>query len=134
LTFKTIDEPDSSVGIATDYGLDGPGSKPGADGIFRPPTPALGPTQPPVQWVPGLSRGLRRPGRGADPHLVPKVLEKNRAILLLTLRACVAYKKVENLPTFKTIGDAWAQILAVTKYRQTIYRPAERKTSSQMGE
>jgi len=30
---------------------------------------------------------------------MPKVLEKNRAIPLLTLRACVAYKKSENLPT-----------------------------------
>ena len=47
----------SSVGIATDYGLDGPGSNPGGDEIFRPSTPALGTTQPPVKWVPGLSRG-----------------------------------------------------------------------------
>ena len=39
----------SSVGIATDYGLDGPGSNPGGDEIFRPSTPALGTTQPPVQ-------------------------------------------------------------------------------------
>jgi hypothetical protein len=36
--------PGSSVGIATDYGLDGPGSNPGADEIFRPSRPALGPT------------------------------------------------------------------------------------------
>jgi len=47
----------SSVVTATDYGLDGPGSNPGGDEIFRPSRPALGPTQPPLQWVPGLSRG-----------------------------------------------------------------------------
>ena len=47
----------NSVGIATDYGLDGLGSNPGGDEIFRPSGPTLGPTQPPVKWVPGLSRG-----------------------------------------------------------------------------
>ena len=59
--------PGSSVGIATDCGLDGPGSNPGGDEIFRPSRPALGPTQPPVQWVPGLSRGKVQPRRAADP-------------------------------------------------------------------
>jgi hypothetical protein len=34
--------PGSSVGIATDYGLDGPGSNPGGDEIFRPSRQVLG--------------------------------------------------------------------------------------------
>jgi len=47
----------SSVGIATDYWLDGPGSNPGGDEIFNPSRPVLGPTQLPVKWGPCLSRG-----------------------------------------------------------------------------
>ena len=49
--------PGSSVDIATDYGLDRPGSDPDGDEIFRSSRPAVGPTQPPVKWVPALSRG-----------------------------------------------------------------------------
>ena len=49
---------DSSVGIATRYGLDGPRSNPGGGRDFQNPSrPALGPTQPPIQWVPKLTRG-----------------------------------------------------------------------------
>ena len=53
----------SAVGIATGYGLDGPGveSRWGRD-FSHLSRPALWPTQPPVQWVPGLSRGERAAG------------------------------------------------------------------------
>ena len=54
--------PGSSVGIATNYGLEGAESNPGGDEIFRPSRPVLGLTQPPVKWVPGLSQGCVRPG------------------------------------------------------------------------
>jgi hypothetical protein len=49
---------DSSVGIATRYGLDGLGieSRGGRD-FPHPSRPAIGPNQLPMKWVPGLSRG-----------------------------------------------------------------------------
>ena len=73
-TYYAFRVPGSSVGIATDYGLDCPGSNPSGDEIFRPSRPAMGPTQAPVQWVPGLSLGVKC-GRGVllttHPLLVP---------------------------------------------------------------
>ena len=46
-----------SVGIATRYGLDGTGieSRLGRD-FPHPSRPLLRPTQPPIQWTPGLPR------------------------------------------------------------------------------
>ena len=63
------------VGIATAYGLDGPGIESlwGRDfpHLYR---PALRPTPPPVQRVPSISRGKLRPSRDADPSplLMPR--------------------------------------------------------------
>ena len=61
-----IHGPGSSVVIATNYGLDDPGSNPGGDEIFRPSRPVLGSTQLSVKWVPRLPGGKVRPGRAAD--------------------------------------------------------------------
>ena len=50
--------PSSVVAIATGYGLDGQGSNRGGGDIFRTfPDPALGPTQPTIQWLPVIFRG-----------------------------------------------------------------------------
>jgi hypothetical protein len=81
--------PGSSVGIVNGYGLDGPGieSRWGRDFSHKS-RPALGPTQTPVQHVPGLSRG--KSGRGVvlttHPLLAPR-LRMSRAITILRLWA-----------------------------------------------
>jgi hypothetical protein len=67
---------DSTVSIATLYGLDGPGIESRWGNIFRTRLDRhLGSTQPPTQWVPGLSRG--QSGRGVTlftkPHLAPRL-------------------------------------------------------------
>jgi hypothetical protein len=65
----------SSVRIATGYRLDHPGieSRWGCN-FSHTSRPALGPTQPAVQCVPGLSQEVKQPGRGAD-HPLPSSAE-----------------------------------------------------------
>jgi len=46
--------------------MDDPGSNPGRDEIFRPPSSALRPTQTPVKWILGLYQGKVLPGRAAE--------------------------------------------------------------------
>jgi hypothetical protein len=69
---------DSSVGLATGYRLDGPGSILGKDTIFILSTssrPGLGPAQSPNRWVAGaLSPGVERKGRQSD-HSPPFIDE-----------------------------------------------------------
>jgi hypothetical protein len=58
VNYHSLRGPGSSVGIETDYGLDCPEieSRWGRD-FSHTSRPVLGPTQPPVQWGSGLSRG-----------------------------------------------------------------------------
>ena len=76
---------DSSVGKATRYGLDGPGIECRWWREFpQPSRTALGPTQPPIQWVPGLYQRVKRPGRGLD-HRPPSSAEvKERVEIYLS--------------------------------------------------
>jgi hypothetical protein len=76
---------DSSVGIALGYGLDDRGSRVrflaglGISLFTTMSGTTLGPTQPPIQWVPGaLSRRVKRPGCEAD-HSPPSSAEVKNA-------------------------------------------------------
>jgi hypothetical protein len=86
---------DSSVGIALGYGLEDRGSRvrfPARAGNFSLLRTALGPTQPPIQWVPGaLSLGVKRPGREAD-HSPPSSAE---------VRECVELPPLPNTPSWR---------------------------------
>jgi hypothetical protein len=67
---------DSAVGIATSYGLDGLRIESRCERDFpHSSRPALGPSQPPIQWLPGLSRGVKWPGCDVDhpPHPAPRL-------------------------------------------------------------
>jgi len=49
----------------------------------HPSRPALGPTQPPTQWVPGCSWGIKWQGRGVDHLPAPNAEVKERVELYL---------------------------------------------------
>jgi hypothetical protein len=75
---------DNSVGIEIRYGLDGPviESRWGR-GFPHPSRPALGLTQPPIQWVTGIFPGVKRPGGGVDHPPLCKAEVKERVELYL---------------------------------------------------
>jgi len=133
-TYISLDtyKPGRSVGIATNYGLDGPGSNPGGDEIFRPSRPTMGPrpTQPPVQWVPESFPGVKS---GRDVLLTPHPLlvpwsRNSRAVPLLSL---LAVRPVQSLSactgvqfTFSFLllnaAQAMAQFVEALRYRPEV--------------
>ena len=71
----------------------------------------LGPTQPPIQWAPCLSRGFQRPGRGAD-HPFPSNAEvEERVELYLYSPSGPSWPLLgRTLPLFK-------YIIVIRKYK-----------------
>jgi hypothetical protein len=84
---------DSSVRLATDYGLYGRGVGVQVlvgSRIFSSHSPPLGPIQPPIQWVPGgaLNPGVKWTGREAD-HSPPTSAEVNLMWICTSSPPCV---------------------------------------------
>jgi hypothetical protein len=76
---------DSTVGIATGYGLDSRGV-----GVRVPSRPALGPTQFPIQWVSGnISLAVKRLARKADQSYPTSAEVENGVALTLRLHVVV---------------------------------------------
>jgi len=99
---------DSSISMATCYRLDGPGIKPpwGREFLHLSRL-ALGPTQPPIQWVPGLTR--RESGQGVELTTQPKI--------------ALSLKKQQMRYLYSTSGPGWP-VLGLTFtciYRQYNY-------------
>jgi len=73
-----------SIGIATCYGLDGPGIESRWGREFpHPPRPDLRPLQPPIQWAPDLSRGWSCRGVTLTTHSPSSAEVKERVELYL---------------------------------------------------
>ena len=72
----------------TRYRLDGSGIEfPCGRDFPHPSRPAPGPTQPHVQWIPGLFPGAKRPDRGVN-HPLPSCFEVKERVALYLYSLC----------------------------------------------
>jgi hypothetical protein len=105
--------------------------------------PALGPTQPPIQWVPGLSRVVKRPRRDDDhpTHLAPRLKKKQSSTSTPPLGLLGLFSGELHLLALLTVLEAWwapgpvwtgAENLAPTGYRSPD-RPARSECNRRPG-
>ena len=96
---------DSSVGIATSYGLDGLRIESRWKRDF--PQPSLGPTQPSVQWVPGSFLRVKRPRSGVD-HPPPISSEVKERVELYLYAPCGSSCPIHSITPLHLPRDGMA--------------------------
>ena len=108
---------DNSVGIGTRYELVGSGIESRWGRNFpHPPRPALGRTQPPIQWLPDLFPGVKRPEPGFN-HPPPSSTEvKERVELYLYSPSGLSYPVLG-----RTLLIIWQFFNKISWYLHLIY-------------
>jgi hypothetical protein len=115
---------DSVVSKATCYRVDGKGFESRWRRDFpHPSRPALGPTRPPMQWIPCLSWGWSGQGVASATHLPSsaEVKERVSAIPLFPLWAFVAWSRVTFIVSLY-YGSQDSSVSIVTRLQAGWYR------------
>jgi hypothetical protein len=116
---------DSTVGTAIGYGLDDQGVSvriPVGSNMFSVACrPALGPNQPPNQWVLGaLSPGVKRPGHEAD-HSPPTSAEVKKTWIYTTTPHTSSWRSAKLLFTFFYNGILITITLYLPVHKSQVY-------------
>ena len=100
------------------------GLNPGGGRFSSPAQTSPGPTHPPVQWIPGLFPGVKRPGHGVDhPPLYSTNIKERGDLYLYSPSAFMACYRV-NFTFICTLGVMAHCLLSHWKLIENIYMAA----------